>query len=134
MRPEEAGHRIYCDPDVFKPLPNALLRNNRDGTFTDVSEAAGLSLTSARGWAWPSPTTTATGGWTSSSPTTRRPTSSTATAPDGRFAEVAFDAGVSANESGAMVSGMGCDFKDFDNDGWPDIFLTDLVRTPSRSS
>ena len=27
-----------------------------------------------------------------------------------------------------MVSGMGCDFKDFDGDGWPDIFLTDLVR------
>ena len=34
----EKGHRIYCDPDVFKPLPNALLRNNRDGTFTDVSD------------------------------------------------------------------------------------------------
>ena len=27
-----------------------------------------------------------------------------------------------------MVSGMGCDFEDFDDDGWPDIFLTDLVR------
>jgi hypothetical protein len=46
----------------------------------------------------------------------------------GRFSEVAFEAGVAANESGAMVSGMGCDFKDFDGDGWPDIFLTDLVR------
>ena len=34
----EKGHRIYCDPDVFKPLPNVLLRNNRDGTFTDVSD------------------------------------------------------------------------------------------------
>jgi hypothetical protein len=41
---------------------------------------------------------------------------------------VAFDAGVAANESGAMVSGMGCDFKDFDGDSWPDIFMTDLVR------
>jgi hypothetical protein len=27
-----------------------------------------------------------------------------------------------------MVSGMGCDFKDFDGDGWPDVFVTDLVR------
>jgi hypothetical protein len=41
---------------------------------------------------------------------------------------VAFEAGVAANESGAMVSGMGCDFKDVDDDGWPDIFLTDLAR------
>jgi hypothetical protein len=48
--------------------------------------------------------------------------------PDGRFAEVAFEAGVAANESGAVVSGMGCDFKDLDDDGWPDIFVTDLVR------
>jgi hypothetical protein len=47
---------------------------------------------------------------------------------DGRFREVAFEAGVAANESGAMVSGMGCDFEDFDDDGWPDIFLSDLVR------
>jgi hypothetical protein len=48
--------------------------------------------------------------------------------PDGRFAEVAFEAGVAANESGAVVSGMGCDFKDVDDDGWPDVFLTDLSR------
>jgi hypothetical protein len=27
-----------------------------------------------------------------------------------------------------MVSGMGCDFKDFDGDGRPDIFLTNLVH------
>src|SRR5512134_4066524 len=40
---QQGGHRIYCDPDVFAPLPNALLRNNRDGTFTDVSEQAGLN-------------------------------------------------------------------------------------------
>ena len=40
---QQGGHRIYCDPDVFKPLPNVLLRNNRDGTFTDVSEPVGLN-------------------------------------------------------------------------------------------
>ena len=38
----EPGHRIYCDPDAFEPLPNALLRNNGDGTFTDVSDEVGL--------------------------------------------------------------------------------------------
>ena len=48
--------------------------------------------------------------------------------PGGTFSEVGFDAGVAANESGAMVSGMGCDFKDFDGDGRPDIFVTDLVH------
>jgi hypothetical protein len=29
-----------------------------------------------------------------------------------------------------MVSGMGCDFEDLDDDRWPDIFVTDLA--PAR--
>ena len=37
------AYRAYCTPDVFKPLPNVLFRNNGDGTFTDVSEQAGLN-------------------------------------------------------------------------------------------
>lgn len=31
--------RDVCQPRRFKPLPHTLYRNNRDGTFTDVSEA-----------------------------------------------------------------------------------------------
>src|SRR5882724_1108114 len=33
----EAGARAYCHPDQFKPATHLLYRNNRDGTFTDVS-------------------------------------------------------------------------------------------------
>jgi hypothetical protein len=32
-----------CPPKKFKALPHKLYRNNRDGTFTDVSEQAGLN-------------------------------------------------------------------------------------------
>ncbi len=45
----------------------------------------------------------------------------------GVFKDVALRAGVYANESAAMVSGMGCDFNDYNNDGLPDIFYADLV-------
>ena len=45
---------------------------------------------------------------------------------NGTFKEVAAKAGVYANENGTMVSGMGCDFSDYNNDGFPDIFYTDL--------
>jgi hypothetical protein len=34
--------------------------------------------------------------------------------------------GVAYNDDGASVSGMGCDVKDFDNDGWVDIYYSDL--------
>jgi hypothetical protein len=40
---------------------------------------------------------------------------------------VALFAGVWSNENGVMVSGMGCDFNDYNNDGLPDIFYTDLI-------
>ncbi len=45
----EPGARIYCDPDAFEPLPNALLRNNHDGTFSDVSAQVGLDRSLGKG-------------------------------------------------------------------------------------
>ena len=38
----ENGKREICAPDSFKALPHVLYRNNGNGTFTDVSEKAGL--------------------------------------------------------------------------------------------
>jgi hypothetical protein len=44
----------------------------------------------------------------------------------GRFEEVAFRAGVGLGENGEFISGMGVDFRDIDNDGYPDIFYVAL--------
>src|SRR5713101_5467836 len=38
----DRGKPYYCHPRVYKPLPNQLFHNNRNGTFTDVSEASGI--------------------------------------------------------------------------------------------
>ncbi len=48
------------------PSRNALYQNNRDGTFTDVTEKAGVAGGDASGWAWPSAITTTTAIRTSS--------------------------------------------------------------------
>jgi hypothetical protein len=125
---QQGGHRIYCDPDVFKPLPNALLRNNGDGTFTDVSEKAGLNRYLGKGMGLALADYNGDGRMDVFVANDKVPHFLYRNDPDGTFADVAFDAGVAANDSGAMVSGMGCDFKDFDGDGWPDVFLTNLVR------
>lgn len=36
------GHRVYCSPKYYKPLPCTLYRNNGDGTFSDVSKETGI--------------------------------------------------------------------------------------------
>ncbi len=124
----EPGHRIYCDPDVFQPLPNVLLRNDGDGTFTDVSERVGLNRYRGKGMGVAVADYDGDGRMDIFVTNDRVPHFLYRNDADGRFTDVAFESGVAVNENGAMVSGMGCDFKDFDGDGWPDVFFTDLSR------
>ena len=63
-----------------RPISNALYKNNRDGTFTDVTEKAGVAGGKDSAWAAPSATTTTTATPTSSSPPTARARSTTTTA------------------------------------------------------
>jgi hypothetical protein len=46
---------------------------------------------------------------------------------DGTFKEVGLLYGVAYNDEGATVSAMGCDAKDYDNDGWVDVFYNNLA-------
>ncbi len=41
--------RDYCNPVVYDPVPDRLLHNDRNGTFTDVSTRAGIGGSPARG-------------------------------------------------------------------------------------
>ncbi len=47
---------------------------------------------------------------------------------NGSFQEEAQEAGAGQNENGGSVSGMGASFGDFDNDGLPDLIVTDLAK------
>lgn len=46
---------------------------------------------------------------------------------DGTFEEVGLTAGVAVDGDGQTYSGMGVDFADYDNDGWPDVVITNLA-------
>jgi hypothetical protein len=48
--------------------------------------------------------------------------------PDGIFEEVGLESEIAVNEEGKTYAGMGIDFADYNNDGWPDLVITDLAN------
>lgn len=115
----------YCSPRFYKGQPNQLFLNRGDGSFEDVSEAWGLRASVGKGM----------GVGVADYDLDGRPdlfvTNDTyynyLFHNTGRkFEEVALQAGVALPEDGEFISGMGVDFRDFNNDGYPDIVVVAL--------
>lgn len=120
--------RTYCAPEHFDGLPNILYRNNGDSTFTDVSAAAGIADKIGKGMGVAFADYDADG-FTDifvANDTVRsflfRNTGR------GDFTELGVVAGVAFNQHGQAIAGMGADFRDVDNDGLPDVFVTGTVN------
>ena len=118
------GVRAYCYPSEFAPLPNTLYHNNGDGTFTDVSGAAGISEHFGKGMGVAFADYDADGYLDVfvGNDTTRNFLFHNNG--NGTFTELGLRVGVAYNGDGAALSYMGVDFRDVDNDGWPDLFVT----------
>lgn len=121
---EFTGVRAYCHPSKFDPLPDALYHNNRDGTFTEVSAAAGIRQHLGKGMGVAFADYDADGYLDVfvANDTTRNFLFHNNG--DGTFSERGLQAGVAYNGDGSALSYMGADFRDVDNDGRPDIFVT----------
>ncbi|HEY2456487.1 MAG TPA: CRTAC1 family protein [Candidatus Acidoferrum sp.] len=120
-----AGTYDYCSPERYKGQPNQLFLNRGDGTFQDVSEQWGLRAKPGKGM----------GVGVADYDLDGRPdlfvTNDTSYNylfhnTGHSFDEVAFQQGVALVEDGRFVSGMGLDFRDFNNDGFPDITFVAL--------
>ncbi len=119
--------RAYCSPDSYEGLPNMLYHNNGDGTFTDVSEQSGIARHVGKGMGV-SFADYDGNGWMDafvSNDTYRN--FLFRNKGNGTFSEEAIVAGVAYNENGKSIAGMGCDFRDVDNDGRPDIFVVAMI-------
>jgi len=125
---KRAGYRTYCHPKYYEGLPNTLLRNNGDGTFTDISKSSGIAAKIGKGMS------ILFADYNNDGLTDVLVTNDTV--PNflfrndggGRFTEVGFAAGVAIADDGKILSTMGGEFRDLDNDGWPDIFFTALAN------
>jgi len=123
---EYRGIREYCHPKFYKTTPNRLFLNNGDGTFTDASASSGIRGHLGKAMGVAVADYDLDGRMDIVVTNDNLPNSLFHNKGAGKFEEVALDAGMALIESGVAVAGMGVDFKDLDNDGYPDITLAAL--------
>jgi hypothetical protein len=129
---KKPGYRSYCHPDNYEGMTNILYHNNGDGTFTDVSAKSGIADSTGKGLG------------VSFADYDQDGFTDVYVANDsvqcflyhnngnGTFSEVGLLLGVGFNEEGKTFAGMGVDFADYDNDGRPDVVVTDLSNERYR--
>jgi hypothetical protein len=126
------GGRAYCHPDNFDGMTNILYRNAGGGRFVDVSEPAGVAAAIGKGLGVAFEDYN-DDGFTDVYVANDSVQSFLFENHRGeKFDEVGLLAGVGFNEDGKTFAGMGVDFADFDNDGRPDVFVTDLSNERYR--
>jgi len=117
-------HQFHPGPKDYRPTPDDLLRNNGDGTFSNVAVEAGVAATPGAGM----------GVICFDADDDGDPDVFVCNDADanflflndgrGHFEESALTAGVAYNLSGRATSSMGVDCADYDNDGALDLLVT----------
>ena len=115
--------RFYCDPLQYNPTRDILYHNNGDGTFTDVSEQAGI-VHAANGlgvhcWDYDDD-----GDQDVYVTNDMNPNFFYENQGDGLFDEIGLISGAALSADGISMAGMGVDSGDYDNDGDLDLFVT----------
>ncbi len=118
--------RSYCLPDAFAGVPDRLYENRGDGSFRDISEAAGVALLTGKGLG------------VLAADLIGDPLPDLLVANDTvpnflfqnlgglRFAERALPAGVAYDGDGNALAGMGVAAADIEPDGDLDLFVTNF--------
>jgi enediyne biosynthesis protein E4 len=118
----------YCRPERYEGTTNLLFRNLGNGTFRDVSEATGFAALTGKGM----------GVAVNDYDGDNRPDIFVSNDlmeqflfhnnQGSSFEERALQVGVAFSDDGKPYSGMGAAFADYDNDGRPDILVTNLAQ------
>ena len=120
------NHRAYCSPSLFTPAPCWLFHNNGNGTFTDVSKESGIGKALAKAWAVVAADVDNDGWMDLFVSNDTLANFLFRNRGKGRFEEDAVFSGVGYSGFGKPRSGMGVDAADYDQDGWPDLYVSNI--------
>jgi hypothetical protein len=124
---DAVGARDYCTPRAYRPAPDRLYRNEGQGRFTDLTDAAGIAKADGNGlgvavgdyngdhWLdlYVANDATANQLWIN-----RR---------DGTFVDEGLISGSAVSAAGNPEGSMGIASGDFDLDGDEDLFVTNII-------
>jgi len=118
---------FYCGPRIYPSVPHRLYHNLGHGRFQDVTDSSGFGASPGKGMGisiadfnddgWPDVFIA----------NDTDPNQLFINQKNGKFEDVGLQLGVAYNENAEAGSSMGCDAKDFDNDGKVDIFYNNLM-------
>jgi hypothetical protein len=120
--------RTYCPPAAFPATTNLLYRNRGDGTFENVSVKSGISAKKGRALGVAFADYDEDGYTDIFVANDGMQQYLYHNNGDGTFTECALESGAALSADGKALSGMGTVFQDYDNDGKPDILVTELPR------
>lgn len=120
------GYRAYCHPDSFHAITPLVYHNDGKGRFTEIAEKTGLAIP-GKGLGIAFADYDRDGRLDIFVANDSMPEFLYHNKGDGRFEEVALESGAALSGEGHSYAGMGVDFADYNNDGWPDLVVTDLA-------
>jgi hypothetical protein len=122
----DGKHKSYCTPEAYRGETCWLFRNRGNGTFEDVTATSGIFDSSSKSLGvamldydrdgWPDLLVT----------NDTQPNKLYRNQRNGRFKDVAVEAGIAFSVEGRARAGMGVDAADFDNSGNPGIAITNF--------
>ena len=121
------GYRAYCHPDIFPAISPLVYHNDGGGHFTEVAKKMGLDKP-AKGLGL------AIGDFDRDGKVDLVMANDSMleflyrNAGNGTFEEVGLAAEIAVDGDGKTYAGMGVDFQDYDNDGLPDLVITNLAN------
>jgi hypothetical protein len=120
------GYRAYCHPDLFPPIAPLIYHNDGNGRFTDITQKSGLAKP-GKGLGIAFADYDRDGCPDIFIANDSMPEFLYHNQKNGTFEEVAMGSEVAVDGDGRTYAGMGTDFADYNNDGLPDVVVTNLA-------